>query len=42
MTEMKKVTDARLLNEITNKEIRKRAQMTPAAQDLLRKLNLPH
>lgn len=42
LTEMKRITDARLFNEITHKEIRKRAQMTPIVRDLLRKLNLPH
>lgn len=38
----KKVTDARILNQITNKEIKMRANMTPATSEYLLKLNVPH
>lgn len=41
-TEMKKVTDARMLNQITNKELRIRAQISPAIKGIIEKLNLPH
>lgn len=42
ITECKKVTDARILNHITNKEIRLRANITPAASNYQLKLNAPH
>ena len=38
--ECKKVTDARLKNKITGKEIRIRADFTPSIMEILRKLNL--
>lgn len=38
--ECKKITDARLKNQITDKEIRIRAKITPAVTEILRKLNL--
>lgn len=40
--ELKKVTDARMYSQITNKEIRIRAKMTPIIEDLIAKLNLSH
>lgn len=42
ITELKKVTDARMFSQITSKEVRIRAKMTPLIEDLIRKLNLPH
>jgi len=42
VTELKKVTDARMFSQITNKEMRIRAKMMPIVEDLIRKLNLPH
>lgn len=42
VSECKKVTDARILNHITNKEVRMRSQITPAITDYLQKLNAPH
>ncbi|MEG4329928.1 IS1634 family transposase [Microcoleus sp. herbarium5] len=41
-TEMKKVTDARMLNQINNKELRIRAQINPTIKEIIGKLNLPH
>lgn len=41
-TEMKKVTDARMINTITNKELRIRSQINVEIQQILRILNLPH
>jgi hypothetical protein len=38
--ECKKITDARLKNQITDKEIRIRAKITPTVTEILRKLNL--
>lgn len=38
--ECKKITDARLLNKITNKEIKLRAKKTPVIMDILAKLDL--
>jgi len=38
--ECKKVTDARLINKITNQEIRIRANQNPKIQELLKNLNL--
>lgn len=40
--ELKKVTDARMLNQLTNKEIKIRTQITPYIQQIIDKLNLPH
>ena len=42
ITECKKVTDARMLNRITNKEIRIRADLTLEMIGLVDKLNPPH
>lgn len=42
VTELKKVIDARMFSQITNKEMRIRAKMMPIVEDLIRKLNLPH
>jgi transposase len=41
-TEMKKVTDARMINQITNKELRIRSQISNDIKQILQKLNLPH
>lgn len=41
-TEVKKVTDARMLNQINNKELRIRAEITPAIKKIIEKINLPH
>lgn len=41
-TEMKKVTDARMINQINNKELRIRAEITPDILKIIEKLNLPH
>jgi len=38
--ECRKITDARLKNKITGKELRIRANITPAAAEILKKLNL--
>jgi len=40
ITESKKVTDARLVNKITNEEIKIRAKTTPKLAEFLRKLDL--
>jgi len=40
MHECKKITDARLKNKLTGKEIRIRANSTPLVLEILRKLNL--
>lgn len=42
IAECKKITQARILNHITNKEIRLRANITPLVTDYLQKLNAPH
>lgn len=42
ITECKKVTEARILNLLTNKEIRMRTALTPQAAEYSRKLNAPH
>lgn len=42
ITECKKVTDARMLNKITGKEIRIRTSLAPEILEFLQKLNLPH
>jgi transposase len=42
VTELKRITDARMLSQITNKEMRIRVKITPVAADLMRRLNLPH
>jgi hypothetical protein len=39
---MKKVTDARIINQITDKELRIRTQINPVIKEIMRKLNLPH
>ena len=41
-TEMKKVTYARMINQITNKELRIRSQISIDIKQILQKLNLPH
>lgn len=41
-TEMKKVTDARMINQITTKELRIRSQISNNIKQILQKLNLPH
>lgn len=40
--ECKKVTDARMFNQITNKEVRIRSKITEEMTQLLRNLKLPH
>jgi transposase len=42
VTELKRITDARMLSQITNKEMRIRVKITPVVADLMRRLNLPH
>jgi len=42
LTECKKVTDARMLNKITNKETRIRAKHNDKILEYLKSLNLPH
>jgi hypothetical protein len=42
ITECKKVTDARMLNKLTGKEIRIRTSLAPEILEFLQKLNLPH
>jgi hypothetical protein len=42
LTESKKATDARLLNKLTQKEIRIRTRLAPPLPDLLSKLGLSH
>ncbi|MFC3559675.1 IS1634 family transposase [Pedobacter jamesrossensis] len=42
ITELKKVTDARMYSQITKKEIRMRAKITPIIEELINRLNLPH
>ena len=42
LTECKKVTDARLLNKITQKEIRMRAEITPHLCRVISKISRPH
>jgi len=42
ITECKKVTDARLINKITKKEIRMRAEVSPMLRRTLAKLTRPH
>ncbi|UKJ06371.1 IS1634 family transposase [Solitalea lacus] len=42
VTELKKVTDARMVNGITGKEIRIRAKITPLIEKLVQNLKLPH
>ncbi len=42
ITESKKVTDARLLNTLTNKEIQIRTKISPDFMKIIQKLNLPH
>lgn len=41
-TECKKVTDARMFNQITNKEVRIRSKISEEMTQLLHNLNLPH
>jgi len=42
ITESKKVTDARLLNTLTNKEIKIRTKISPDFMKIIQKLNLSH
>ncbi len=42
LSECKKVTEARMLNRITNKEARIRAKHTPKVLQYIKSLNLPH
>jgi transposase len=42
ITDCKKVTDARMLNQITNKEVRIRTAIEPKILGFLSKLNIPH
>lgn len=42
LTECKKVTDARLINKITRKEIKMRVEPSPALQQMLAKISRPH
>ena len=42
ITECKKITDARILNKMTNKEITIRVNLTSEILGFLRKLNVPH
>lgn len=42
ITELKKITDARIINHITGKELRIRAKLTPEIIGILKLLNLSH
>jgi transposase len=42
LTQCKKVTDARILNKITNKEIKMRSTVPPQLQEIITKLLRPH
>jgi len=42
VTELKRITEARMFSQITNKEMRIRVKITPVVADLMRRLNLPH
>ena len=42
ITECKKITDARMINQITNKEIKIRTRLSKEMVDFLRKLDLSH
>lgn len=42
VTECKKMTDARMLNKITNKEVRIRTEISPIVKAFLAKLSPPH
>lgn len=42
ITECKKITDARMLNKITNKEIRIRTELSPNIQAFITELSPPH
>lgn len=42
ITECKKITDARIFNQITNKEIRIRTKLSPEILKILQSLNLSH
>lgn len=42
ITECRKITDARMLNYLTNKEIKIRTKYTPPILEYIQKLNLPH
>jgi transposase len=42
ITECKKVSEGRLLNHMTNKEIRLKGKTTPKTEEYLTKLNTPH
>ena len=42
ITECKKITDARIFNQITNKEMRIRTKLTTEIEKIMQSLNLPH
>ncbi len=42
VNEAKKITDARLYNKITNKEVKIRTEITNTMTEILKKLNLSH
>jgi len=42
VTELKKVTDARMFSKVTNKEMKIRTKMSPVMEELISRLNLPH
>jgi transposase len=42
ITEARKITDARMINKLTGKEIRIRAKFTDLADKIINQLNLPH
>jgi CRISPR/Cas system endoribonuclease Cas6 (RAMP superfamily) len=42
LTECKKVTDARLINKVTKKEIRMRAEVSQHLRQMLNKIIRPH
>ena len=42
ITECKKITDARIFNQITEKEMRIRTKLSPEILKILKSLNLPH
>ena len=42
ITECKKITDARIFNLITSKEIRIRTKLTPEILEIMQSLNLSH
>ena len=42
ITETRRITDARMINKLTGKEIRIRAKSTDLANKIINQLNLPH